>query len=84
MAWQNVPSLSDWIEQIGTHVFANGLAKRELAETLNAVVQVFPLLRGSPAGPLEVVTTCEQLEPAEVHPTIPLRILQACVICALQ
>mmetsp|Transcript_69315 Transcript_69315/g.225866 ORF Transcript_69315/g.225866 Transcript_69315/m.225866 type:complete len:163 (-) Transcript_69315:26-514(-) len=83
MARQDVPSLSDCLQKLGTHMLASGLAKREPAETVNAVVQILPWLRGSVAGSWKVVTTWEQLEPPELQPPLPLRMLKACMVCAL-
>ena len=81
LARRDWPGLSDLLVTYGVQAYSSGWSKGIFAETLNAVIGLYPWLRGSMAGPWSVLTTWEMLEPPRLHPPLPRKLLLA--LCAI-
>eukprot|EP00435_Cladocopium_sp_Y103_P037725 s865_g10.t1 len=73
----------EWLEEYGKHLYEINASRRNFAETINMVQQLFPYLRPMLAGPWQLVTTWESLHPSQLHPPLPFPLLQAMVAVAV-
>lgn len=83
LARYHLSSLSEWLEEYMIHLYLQNESRRKAAETLNALAQRFGWLKGSLAGPWDVIRTWDVLEPVTHHPPMPVRVLHALAGCAL-
>jgi hypothetical protein len=73
----------EWLEEYGKHLYESNSSRRNYAETINVVQQLFPYLKPMMAGPWQLMTTWESLHPSQIHPPLPFPLLQAMVAVAV-
>ena len=83
LAQENVPWLSTLLEEYGAATYEAQRSRSYYAGTVNAVASHYGWLRPFLSASWRLLTTWEALEPPQLHPPIPLRVLQALVVLAL-
>jgi len=83
MARKSIPEFSETLREYALQMFELGKPRRDLAESINALVDRYPWIRSSLSGPWKVVTAWENLCPTQHHPPMPLEVLQAMVAMSL-
>lgn len=83
VAASQVPQMTSSLIKYGQLLFQSGRPQREFAETLNCVVAKYHWMKGSVGGAWKLLSTWQTLEPPELHPPMPLKVLQAMILLAL-
>lgn len=86
MAWQGKIGCQKLSDSSGgmvrKHLYESNAGRRNFAETINIVQQLFPYLKPMLAGPWQLVTTWKSLHPSQLHRPLPFPLLQAMVSVA--
>ncbi|CAE8616972.1 unnamed protein product [Polarella glacialis] len=83
VAASQVPQMTSSLIKYGQLLFQSGRPQREFAETLNCVVAKYHWMKSSVGGAWKLLSTWQTLEPPELHPPMPLKVLQAMILLAL-
>ena len=74
MAWQGKRGCQKLSDSSGgivrKHLHESNASRRNFAETINIVQQLFPYLKPILAGPWQLVTTWKSLHPSQLHPPL--------------
>jgi hypothetical protein len=83
VAATQIPQMTSSLIEYGELLFQSGRPQREFAETLNCVVSRYHWMKGSVGGAWRLLSTWQAIEPPELHPPMPVKVLQAMFLVAL-
>ena len=82
LARHDATCLGSWCEEFVVQAFLEKWGRTKTAETLLAICDAAPVMKGMLGAAWAALRTWEMLEPPDLHPPAPLKILQAMVVCA--
>ena len=82
LARHDAMCLGSWCEEFVVQAFLEKWGRTKTAETLLAICDAVPVMKGMLEAAWAAVGIWEVLEPPDLHPPAPLKILPAMVVCA--